>query len=96
MAFLSGVLLILWLFDGAFSTSVIKASDDRYDPTWESLDKRPLPTWYDEAKIGIFLHWGVYSVPSFGSEWFWANWRGNSDLYFNSLRSNNYKIFRWW
>jgi alpha-L-fucosidase len=48
----------------------------RYLPNWKSLDSRPLPTWYDNAKIGIFIHWGVYSVPSFGSEWFWVNWRG--------------------
>ena len=47
----------------------------RYEPDWESLDARPLPAWYDEAKIGVFAHWGVYSVPSFGSEWFWWNWQ---------------------
>jgi len=50
----------------------------RYTPTWDSLDSRPLPQWYDEAKIGIFIHWGVFSVPSFGSEWFWNNWQGTS------------------
>lgn len=49
----------------------------KYQPNWNSLDKRPLPQWYDKAKIGIFLHWGVFSVPSFGSEWFWMNWKGN-------------------
>lgn len=49
---------------------------NNYSPDWKSLDSRPLPAWYDEAKIGIFMHWGVYSVPSFGSEWFWANWDG--------------------
>ena len=31
----------------------------KYEPNWDSLDKRPLPTWYDDAKIGIFIHWGV-------------------------------------
>lgn len=46
-------------------------SPQRYDPTWESLDSRPLPSWFDQAKFGIFVHWGVFSVPSFGSEWFW-------------------------
>ncbi|XP_066591240.1 alpha-L-fucosidase isoform X2 [Prorops nasuta] len=51
-------------------------AEEKYKPTWESLDSRPLPSWYDNAKLGIFLHWGVYSVPSFGSEWFWANWKG--------------------
>ena len=41
----------------------------RYTPDWDSLDARPLPAWYDESKVGIFIHWGVYSVPSFFSEW---------------------------
>ena len=50
----------------------------RYEPNWTSLDARPLPTWYDQAKFGVFIHWGVYSVPAFGSEWFWMNWRGNT------------------
>lgn len=47
----------------------------KYEPDWSSLDKRPLPRWYDEAKVGIFIHWGVYSVPSMGSEWFWTDWK---------------------
>ncbi|XP_037069555.1 alpha-L-fucosidase-like [Pollicipes pollicipes] len=51
----------------------------QYVPTWDSLDARPLPAWYDDAKVGIFLHWGVYSVPSFGDEWFWTRWRDPFD-----------------
>ncbi|XP_071115108.1 alpha-L-fucosidase-like [Haliotis cracherodii] len=47
----------------------------QYQPTWESLDARPLPAWYDEAKFGIFIHWGVFSVPSIGNEWFWYLWQ---------------------
>jgi alpha-L-fucosidase len=34
-----------------------------YEPTVESLDKHPLPDWYADAKLGIFVHWGLYSVP---------------------------------
>ncbi|CAH8597154.1 unnamed protein product [Schistosoma turkestanicum] len=49
----------------------------KYEPNWDSLDKRPLPAWYDEAKIGIFIHWGVFSVPSYGTEWFWWMWQGD-------------------
>jgi len=41
----------------------------KYTPDWTSLDSRPLPTWYDDAKVGIFIHWGVFSVPAFRSEW---------------------------
>jgi len=46
----------------------------RYDPTWASFDTRPIPAWYDEAKIGIFIHWGVFSVPGMADAWFWYAW----------------------
>ncbi|XP_026789864.2 plasma alpha-L-fucosidase [Pangasianodon hypophthalmus] len=57
----------------------------QYKPTWESIDSRPVPEWFDQAKFGIFIHWGVFSVPSYGSEWFWWYWQGQkipSYLYF--------------
>ena len=41
----------------------------KYTPDWNSLDNRPLPNWYDDSKVGIFIHWGVFSVPAFKSEW---------------------------
>jgi alpha-L-fucosidase len=34
-----------------------------YEPTLASLDRHPLPQWYADAKLGIFIHWGLYSVP---------------------------------
>ncbi len=37
---------------------------------WESLQNYKVPEWYMDAKFGIFIHWGVYSVPAFGSEWY--------------------------
>ncbi len=56
-------------------------SSSRYQPTWESIDKRPVPQWYTDSKFGIFIHWGVYSVPAFApvnakdetpyAEWYW-------------------------
>ena len=48
----------------------------QYEPTWQSIDSRPLPQWYDEAKVGIFITWGVFSVPGLVNEWFWWNWQG--------------------
>jgi alpha-L-fucosidase len=41
-----------------------------FRPDWESLQKYEAPQWYRDAKFGIFIHWGVYSVPAFGSEWY--------------------------
>jgi alpha-L-fucosidase len=37
---------------------------------WESLRNYETPDWFKDAKFGIFIHWGVYSVPAFGSEWY--------------------------
>ena len=46
------------------------AAASRFQPTWESLKKYEAPNWYKDAKFGIFIHWGVYSVPAKGSEWY--------------------------
>lgn len=68
----------------------IEKSDDSYEPTWSSLDKRPLPSWYDKAKIGIFIHWGVYAVPTMGTEWFWTNWRDRHIPEYEAYMKNNF------
>ncbi len=39
-----------------------KPQRKKYEPTWESLDGVPVPKWFDDAKFGIFIHWGGYSV----------------------------------
>ncbi|HEX4772761.1 MAG TPA: alpha-L-fucosidase [Bryobacteraceae bacterium] len=54
---------------------------ERYEANWASLDARPIPDWYTKAKFGIFIHWGLYSVPAFAAvnvkdenpyaEWYW-------------------------
>lgn len=50
---------------------VVKAGP--YTDTWESLCEHPTPQWYTRGKFGIFIHWGVYSVPAFGNEWYPRN-----------------------
>jgi alpha-L-fucosidase len=47
-----------------------------YEDNWDSLDSRKTPEWYRDAKFGIFIHWGLYSVPAFSTrgtyaEWYW-------------------------
>jgi alpha-L-fucosidase len=64
-------------------------SAQTYSPTWDSIDKRPTPAWFPEAKFGIFIHWGVYSVPAYApvipgklayAEWYWhAMTQGRDD-----------------
>lgn len=51
-----------------------------YKPDWASLDARPLPAWFQDAKLGIFIHWGVYSVPAYTkkggyAEWYYKGWK---------------------
>jgi alpha-L-fucosidase len=40
---------------------------------WESLAQYEIPAWYQDGKFGIFIHWGVYSVPAFANEWYPRN-----------------------
>ncbi len=49
------------------------ASNAPFHPTWDSLAGYRTPAWFQDAKFGIFLHWGVYSVPAFGNEWYSRN-----------------------
>ena len=43
---------------------------EHYEPEWNSLQQHPCPGWYQDAKFGIYFHWGLYSVPAFGNEWY--------------------------
>jgi len=71
-----------------FIVSLFGRAVSDYTANWESLDKRPLPQWYDDAKVGIFIHWGVYSVPNYGTEWFWYHWKTGSKGYVNYMEKN--------
>jgi len=53
-----------------------------FAPTWASLAKFQAPPWYRDAKFGIFIHWGVYSVPAFGNEWYPRNMYKQDDAVF--------------
>ena len=52
-------------------------------PTWESINERGYPQWFSDAKLGIFIHWGVYSVPAYASLEGYAEW------YFRGLMTND-------
>ncbi len=57
----------------AFFSIIVSSSitaQERFQPTWESLKIYQTPDWFRDAKFGIFIHWGVYSVPAFSSEWY--------------------------
>lgn len=45
-------------------------ADGKYNADWSSLAGHPTPSWYYRGKLGIFIHWGIYSVPAYGCEWY--------------------------
>lgn len=45
-------------------------AEGEYKDSWQSLSKYKVPEWYRTAKFGVMIHWGVYSVPAFSSEWY--------------------------
>ena len=62
----------------------LTAGAQQYEANWKSLDSRPIPSWFEDAKFGIFIHWGLYSVPAWGptegvgvyekyAEWYWRS-----------------------
>ena len=44
-----------------------------YEPEWDSLMKAPVPDWFRKQRLGIFIHWGLYSVPANSNEWYSRN-----------------------
>jgi alpha-L-fucosidase len=62
-----------------------------YQPTWESLDTRPVPQWFKDSKFGIFIHWGVYSVPAYSSKGNYSEWYQNGLMNGDSARIKYHK-----
>ncbi|MBN2092394.1 alpha-L-fucosidase [candidate division KSB1 bacterium] len=92
------VLLILLVL-----TTVLFAQQ-KYDPTWESIDSRPIPTWFEDAKFGIFIHWGLFSVPAWGpvkdvsiyekyAEWYWYSLMNPSRQSYTQFKAFHDKVY---
>lgn len=57
-----------------------KVTKFEYQPCWESLAQHnEAPNWFRDAKFGIYFHWGLYSVPAYGNEWYprWMHFKGH-------------------
>src|SRR5881392_791615 len=56
-----------------------------YTAAWSSVDQHPpAPEWFQDAKFGIYYHWGAFSVPAFGNEWYPRN------MYIGGSNENNH------
>ena len=58
---LSALLLV------AMSCAPTQQPAQRFEPNWESIRTHTVPEWFDDAKFGIFVHWGLYSVPAWAT-----------------------------
>jgi len=58
----------------------------KYEANWESMKQYKVPRWYNDAKFGIFIHWGIYSVPAYASEWY------PRQMYQKGHRAYNYHL----
>jgi alpha-L-fucosidase len=58
------------LFQGALAQD----TPSQAAPSWEELNTRPFPEWFKNAKLGIFIHWGVYSVPAYSGVEDYGEW----------------------
>ena len=71
---LTGLILIIILVmvscRQAGPTSQNQKDPVRYEASWESLANHEVPEWLMDAKFGIYAHWGIYSVPAYGNEWY--------------------------
>jgi alpha-L-fucosidase len=56
--------------DALLSAVERESTEGPFQPDWQSLAKYQAPDWYRDAKFGIFIHWGLYSVPAYGNEWY--------------------------
>lgn len=69
-------------------------SNAKYNADWAEFDNRPLPSWFNEAKFGIFVVWGVYSVPSWMpsgyAEWYWSGLKKGTNKNTMAFHKKNY------
>ena len=56
--------------EGTVDMTKRRPARERYEPDWASLDRHPLPEWFDDAKFGMFIHWGPYSSEAGGAHEF--------------------------
>ena len=66
-----------------------------YKDSWYSLGGYTIPDWYKKLKFGIFIHWGLYSVPAFGSEWYSRNMyiKGSKEYEYHIAKFGDHKEF---
>lgn len=80
-------------FSSAVAQTYDTAAAPQVEPTWESINQRGYPQWFQDAKLGIFVHWGLYSVPAWSAPDGYAEWFYRGLMTGDSLRVHEMKEF---
>ena len=89
-----GVIVMTMMSKTGGTNTVMAEENIKFEASTESLSEYEVPEWYRDAKFGIFIHYGIYSVPAFGDEWY-GHWMymqgtksyGGSDIYSHHLNT---------
>jgi alpha-L-fucosidase len=81
----------------------VLCSAQKYEANWASIDSRPVPEWFQNAKFGIFIHWGVFSVPAYAptdvsvyekyAEWYWRRQTDPNSKTYQSFNDFHNKVY---
>ena len=63
--YITGILIV---------AQMVYGQQKKYEPNWASLDQRPVAPWFEDAKFGIFIHWGPYAVPAWSPKGTYSEW----------------------
>ena len=74
IVFRSLLTILILTLSRAMPVLAQQTDESRTLPSWEQLRSREYPKWFSHDKLGIFIHWGVYSVPSYGGAESYAEW----------------------
>ncbi|MEW9534734.1 alpha-L-fucosidase [Microbispora sp. NPDC049125] len=84
-ALAGGALLVATLLTAPTLTTPAAAAPSTYEPTWASVDQHPAaPEWFQDAKFGVYWHWGAFATPAYSNEWYPRN------MYISGSGENNH------
>jgi alpha-L-fucosidase len=93
----------LILFYILITAATVVNGQGKYEPNWMSIDGRPVPEWFQDAKFGIFIHWGLFSVPAWAptnvsvyekyAEWYWKRLLDPKSETYQSLNEFHEKTY---
>jgi alpha-L-fucosidase len=89
-----------YIFTTLIAIICIGSLTAQVQPNWESIQARPYPQWFSDAKLGIFIHWGLFSVPAYSgpeqyAEWFYRGLTSGDTARIDFVKKNYGENFKY-